>query len=541
MNKNLLIKKTKMLLVLTIFILSFMNTNLFARETMTIERLNTIWQITNPNEKLIYLREASPQVVESGALLGLFTKILQDLVFARKNLSYDEIEKLKTIISKTLYHQKVQQATDTQIVKAKELLAMLSQQVQTPITFTEEMRNLRLVIIDPERRKRIQESPETLLNTLTAYVVQRAGKSPEELRDLEGLLKTVRASKVFTMQDHKDQLDKLIEIVLLPPSLYEEIYKVYLEFKSGKVNLSAVEIIIEKYQKATKEEQEKCEELLTLLLKSIIYNPKVPIQDQERASRWLKTVVLKEEAVVKEKEPETYSEKVTFCINQAFNPQTFEDPKEKAAFLAKLSELIKQKIQATPQDLEKLISVLKYLDLLSKHSEFLDKMEQLQISDILRQIEKEMSVSEKLNIIFSFLGKLPTDPTIKDTILKIAQEIVTNLINTMKKDKNVPDETTTMKNLITVYLLEQPAFTVNKPQIEKWLANLKDTEEEVTKPKKEQEEKPSAVTPIGREPRMLTRPSRDIRPSGSRPGMIPTGPLRGQGYPSRTGVPTRTR
>jgi len=529
MNKNKSIKKPTTALIFAF--LSFVNINLFAATTITPEKLTTIQQIENIPEKLATLESLIPQVVESGPLLRFFADILQDLVNERNKLSEIEITSLKNIISQTLYNQKVQQATDIQFVMAKGTLSRILPKVETPLTFSEEMQNLRRDVANPVKRRKLQENPDEFMDRLTAYVTQRTDKTKEEKDSLESVLKTVRASRIFTDPDHVEQLNKLIEMVPQPVTLYEEIYNVYLDFKAGRIRMSAVKGIITKYQKAKKEEQEKSEEILTLLLKSMIYNLRLSKNDQNQASNWLKTVVSKEIKEVK-KEPTTYSAKVTFYTNKAFKPRTLEDPKRKAKFLGNLNKLVEQKMQGTPTDMENLAAVLNYLNLLSQHSELFDEAEKLQISTLLTQVEIEASVSEKLTIIFGLLGKVATEPAVKTTILKLTQEIVTSIINKMKEEKKVPEETTTLRNLITVYLKDAPAFAANKAQIEKWQTNLKKAEDEIKKPEKEKKpavKEPTAPTPPFVRP-TRDRPMRSPQPTTGRPGMRTRRPIGARGY-----------
>jgi len=319
-------------------------------------------------------------------------------------------------------------------------------------------------------------------------------------------------SIIFNIEDYINRTGK-------KETLYEKICSLYLNVKENNVKIALVQKIVTIYKTSTQEEKAECKEILTLVLQFIICNHQVIESDKILAAQWLRDITI----ISLSTNPTYYSKKVYPLTRKAFDITTFKNSNAKRKYFIQISKLVDKKTNATPQDLENLVNALTFLRLLSDCTSLFDEAEKVQILILLAQLNKEainfekLSEFEKLCVIFDLLNKIATDPTLKKTILNFVEQVVVDCINKMKKEKRIPPYAPTLKILINWGMINQPIFAADKTQIEKWLVDLKTTEEAITKLRTAPPSRFRGKRPIpGAKPERPRNPVRSGRPKAIR-------------------------
>ena len=283
-------------------------------------------------------------------------------------------------------------------------------------------------------------------------------------------------SIIFNIEDFINRTGK-------KETLYEKICSLYLNVKENNVKIANVQKIVTMYKIATQEEKTECKELLILVLQLIICNHQATEPNKILVALWLRDITI----IPLSTNPSSFSKKVYSCVIKAFDVAKFKNVNVKRNYLIAISKLVDQKANATSQDLQNLINTLTFLRILSDGSSLFDESEKIQFLVLLAQLNREavnfekLSEFEKLCLICGLLDKITIDPILKETILNFVEQVVVNIIDKMKGEKKVPLYTPTLKILINWGMINQPIFATNKTQIEKWLVDLKTTEEAITK------------------------------------------------------------
>ncbi|MFH1644410.1 MAG: hypothetical protein ABIA74_04515 [bacterium] len=400
------------------------------------------------------LQDLITKALESQQNLTAFTKKLEDFVNEREEFELDTIKK---VINYILYNPEISKYPATQ-----KILTELGTRAAKPMTTMEILQVMQQMASDPQKILLLKENPEKTMRSLVLFVSERNDETKNKLTDL---LNSIKVRKIFTDPGYTEQLDELIALIPQTVSLYEKIYTLYLKLRKidSTEAINTLLTLMSEYRKATAEEKNKVLDKLELLLNSIIYSPKFSITQQQQALTLLNEVKKEE---VSGKEPTKYSEKIDFYYKKALNDLT--SPENKSNLLAGLATLSKEKMKAAGNDLQILLSILKFL----QQSPYFTEMEKIQLAQFIIDIEAEVSVSDLIGKIYSLLGAAQTDTATRDYIVKLVEKAVNSLIEQIKKDKKIPAENETLKNLLTLYILESPTYAAKKADIEKLQNNL---------------------------------------------------------------------
>ena len=443
--------KKKLITILSFSLFLFNNT--FAAEETTektfSKKLNNVVFISE-------LESLIPEAVESNNNMVLFIEKIDDFIDDRTE---EQINALKKIINYTLYNPETPEIF-------KEQLTNLRTRIVTPLTDLEKINVLREKALDPDRVKKLKENQYEVMQDLIEFVMTR---SDETKKRLLNLLNTIKMRNIITEEGLKEQLVELIDIVPQKTSLYEKIYSLYLKLKklSAQEAMQSLFKIMQEYMDATTEEKEKVKDKFKLLLNTIIYTPKFNADQTEQAQTWLQEVSKKEEAEIEE--PQKYSEKILFYYKNALEPEHIAVEKKRATLLKGLISLEQDKVNASPGDLEKLTKTLKFLQL----KDAFTPTEKTQISQLISNLEKEVSISDMISKIYSNLNKAETEDNTKKYIISLLEKIKNSLIEQMKKENKIPTtEIEMLENLLVLYIIDSARYADVKTKIEEWQKEL---------------------------------------------------------------------
>ncbi len=438
--------------------------NIFAEEEPAVkpfsEKIDSVVFVSE-------LESLIPEAIESNENMSLFVEKIDDFVDERTK---DQIQPLRRVINYTIYNPLTPAIFKNQ-------LENLRTRAVTPLTELEKINGLREKALDVDRVKKLKENQIEVMQDLIGFVMTR---TDETRTPLLNLLSTIRMRDIITDTNLKEQLIEFIDIVPQPTSLYEKVYSLYIKLKklSDQEAMRNLFGIMKEYMDATEEGKTKVKEKFTLLLNTIIYNPKFTEEQKKQTQTWLREVSkIKTEPMEEMKEPQKYTEKILFYYKNALEPEHVAIPKKRTALLQGLIALEQDKVNASPGDLERLLKTLKYLQL----RQALTPSEKIQLSQLISNLEKEVSVSDMISKIYSLLNKAETEENAKKYIVTLIEKIKTNLVEQMKKENKIPSETEMLDNLLFLYIIDSARYAGEKAEIEKWQKELNTAKEAAKK------------------------------------------------------------
>lgn len=394
------------------------------------------------------------KATESSTNLYAFVNKIEEFVNERED---DDLESLRTVINYTLFNPDV---AKTEYKEIQDRLKKLRTKASEPMTTTEKFQVLQRTISHPKKLAQFRDNPQDFLNKLAIFVAQRTDKTKEPLSDL---LNTVKIRKVFLDKKQNEQLEELITIVPNPAGFYEKVVLLNLQLPKLSTTdvILSLQPLIKKFKKVKAEEKDKSEGKLTNIFNVMLYNPQFSVDQKKQAQEWL--IQIAKEDIEPTKEPKKYTDRVLFYYNKSLNLDALKRDEIRTELLAGLSKLATEKMKGEAQDLQMLVSMLKFL----KTLEIFTDLEKIQLDKFITDLEAEVSVSNIISKIYSLLSKAEKDLSTKNYIVELIKKAINNLIAQIKKDKKVPDENEMLKNLLSLYILESATYAANKTDIQK--------------------------------------------------------------------------